>query len=107
MPAVFRGESARLEWGYYTAATLGRWTLTIDRGTPDDPHPLTRRLVATVLGLEAYRVRQRPLVFVVPRPGRGPWRFPVLTLELRPGALVGELGAKEDPTDVPIRTAGK
>jgi hypothetical protein len=105
--AEIRGTAARIEWGYRTAATLGAWTIVLDRGTPDAPTPLRRRLAAELRDAAIYALRQRPLIFVVPREGRPALRWPVLALEVGPNYLRGELAAKEGSNNVQVRTAGK
>lgn len=102
--AEIRGSAARIDWGYRTAATLGAWTITLDRETA----PLRRLLAAELRGdVSLYVLRQRPLVFVVPREGRPAIRWPVLALDVGPDYVRGELGAKEGINDVAIRPAGE
>lgn len=107
--AEIRGTAARLDWGYRTAATLGTWTIVLDRGTPDAPTPLRRRLAAELRTLSnLYALRQRPLVFVVPREGRPALRWPILgPLDVGPNYIRGELDAKEGSNNVQVRTAGE
>lgn len=63
------GQSAEVRWGYYTAATLGPWSVV--NGT----------LTATVVNADAYRVSQHPLVFVVIRT-KGVWTWPMTSVQI-------------------------
>ena len=73
-----RGVAAELRWGYLHAATLGRWT--VEAST----------LTATVTAVNAFRVTQSPLTFVV-----GPIERPVTRLQMMDGTLTASLGPKE------------
>jgi hypothetical protein len=102
MPLIFSGQEARVAWGYHTAATLRDWQVTVDKGTPDEPKPVSRVLTATVVSRNPVAVTQRPLTLVVPRPGPA-WRWPIGQLEITDdGALHATLGPKER-SDVSIR----
>jgi len=101
---------ARIAWGYRTAAELEAWTIQLDRGTPDDPQPFRRTLVAAVVGRpDLHALKQRPLTFTVLREGRPPlaWRIVPGTLQIGLEAITAELEAKEAPAYVAIRSAGK
>jgi len=78
---VIRGQAAQVKWGYHEAASLSAWTVTPDQiggGT----------LTATVIQMDALRVAQQPLTFVVPRPGK-PWRWSVNSLQVTGTSLAG------------------
>jgi len=87
MPLSLKGPVAELRWSYRRAASLGAWSLdaTGDRG----------RLTAQVLKADAYQVSQRPIVFVVPRPGGHVWRWPVTELSITGTTLSASLGPQE------------
>ena len=78
-----RGQAGAIRWGYRTAAALGAWTLTQDRGTPEQPQPMRRILRAAVLTSDplALRQGQADLRLVVPRP-KGALTWPVLQVAL-------------------------
>ena len=77
-----RGQAASIRWGYRTAARLGPWTLTTDRGTPEAPAPLRRILRAEVLELaDPLALRQAALRFVLMRP-RGPCTWAILEVAI-------------------------
>jgi len=77
-----RGQSGAIRWGYRTAALLGAWTLTQDRGTPEMPQPLQRILRAAVIPTaDPLMLRQAGLQLVIPRP-KGALTWPVLQIVL-------------------------
>ena len=77
-----RGSSGAIRWGYRTAAVLGPWTLTQDRGTPELPAPLQRILRAAVVPpVDPLALRQAGLQLVVPRP-KGALTWSVLQIAL-------------------------
>ena len=78
-----RGQAGAIRWGYRTAASLGAWTLTQDRGTPEQPQPLRRILRAAVLQVDPLALRQgrSGLRLVVPRPN-GALTWPVLQVDV-------------------------
>lgn len=82
-----RGLDARLQWGYYAAGTLGAWSVT----TAEDGRVT---LTATVVSTDAFRVSQRPLVFVAPH-ARGVWSWPILELQVSGATLSARLGPKK------------
>lgn len=100
-----RGDGATIQWGYQVAVQVGRWTLTIDHGTPDLPTPLARIFEGDVVTVQALAARQRPLMLVVPRP-RGVWRWPIERLMLTDTAVMAYLGPKEESPHVPLRPTG-
>lgn len=72
-----RGVVGRFDWGYFAAAAVNGYTA---RRLEDG----TWSLHATVINLDAFKLRQRPLIFVAPHRD-GEWRWPVQTLDLSPG----------------------
>jgi hypothetical protein len=99
---------ARIAWGYRTAAELEAWTIQLDRGTPDDPQPFRRTLVAALVGRpDLHALKQRPLTFVVVRDPPLAWPIVPGTLTIGLEAVTAELEAKEDAPYVAIRSAGK
>ena len=91
---TLRGDAAEIRWGYQPAVTIGRWTLTIDHGTPEAPR-LRRAFQGALSATNDLAVRQRPLTLIIPRP-QGAWRWPVLALTVTDTGVVAELGAKEE-----------
>jgi hypothetical protein len=84
---VIKGAAAQIKWVYHEAASLSAWTVTPDQiggGT----------LTATVIQMDALRVAQQPLTFVVPRTGT-PWRWSVSTLQITGASLSATLGPLE------------
>lgn len=77
------GATARLVWGYRTAAELGAWTIA--------KQPGGWRLHAALTSQDAYLLRQRPLLVTIPRAqGFWTWTIEALTVEAR--ALTATLG---------------
>jgi hypothetical protein len=90
---TIRGVIGRVEWGYFTAAAIHGYTVT---RTAD-----TWRLRASVVMADAYKLAQRPLLFVAPTQ-RGEWRWRVRRYDLAAHTLTAEL---EPLPDVPLRSA--
>jgi hypothetical protein len=78
MAVALRGEAARIDWGYYVAASLGAWTM--DAGT----------LVATVQTVDTFRASQSPLTLVIRQA-----RHPIAELQISGGTLTARLGPQE------------
>lgn len=90
MPVAIRGDKARIDWGYFAAAAIQGFSIT---RTKDGGYTLT----GTVVTLDAFKVRQKPLVFIAPHKD-GEWRWPVVTLDIAEGhgprAIRATLGAQ-------------
>lgn len=80
---TIRGVVGELRWGYHHAATVRDWTAV--RTSPTDPGSLT----ATIVDVDAYRVSQRPIVFV-PHKDK-PWAWPIASLQIADGVLNAQL----------------
>jgi hypothetical protein len=88
MPALVRGIIGQVKWSYYNAAAIhgyavsrseqGQWSLR-----------------ASVVMADAFKLSQRPLVFVAPTQ-RGDMRWPITDLNLSEGVLVANLGPPEE-----------
>ena len=72
--AVVTGTTGELRWGYLPAARVASWTATMES-------PEAWRLRASLETVDAFRVTQRPLTFVVRRPS-GEWRWPMPELQI-------------------------
>jgi len=83
-----RGVVGRLEWGYFTAGAINGYAVS-----PQSDG--TWALRGTLVNCDAFKIRQRPLIFVAPH-AHGEWRWPVTQLEIGEGhgprALQGTLG---------------
>lgn len=89
--AIIRGDVAWIEWGYYRAAAINGYTVT---GT--GPKGARRwALRAHVLLADAFKMTQRPLVFVAPH-AHGIWRWPLVTWTREGDTLRAELGPVEE-----------
>ena len=87
-----RGVIGRLEWGYFTAAAIHGYMVT---RTADVWY-----LRASVVSTDAYKLAQRPLIFVAPTKG-GEWRWTVRHYTLAAGTLTAEM--EPLPDALPIR----
>jgi hypothetical protein len=84
-PSVIEGVVAEVRWSHYTAAAINGYQLTWKRDV--------RRwqLSATVVLADAFKIAQRPLIFVA-RVRNADWEFEILSFDL-PG-LRGPLTAR-------------
>lgn len=84
-----RGVVGRIDWGYFAAAAINNYTAQrLEDGTWS--------LRATVVTFDAFKIRQRPLVFIAPHHD-GEWRWPINTIELADGHGPRELQATLGP----------
>lgn len=109
--SVVNGVSARVRWGYRSAAVLGKWTMTVDAPAPGElPRPVTRVLVAELLEHDALALGQSGLELVAPIADRPPDRWPtwpVLKVVQNGRELRAELGPKKGASlHVAFRAAG-
>jgi len=84
----FTGTAGEVRWGYTPAATLATWELVANEtggGT----------VTAKVVTQDMFRVAQRPLTFVVPRPSGPAWCWPIQSLQLAGETLTASLGPQE------------
>lgn len=72
---VITGVVGQIKWSYYTAAAINGYT--VRRRSKDGQWSLT----ATMVLADAFKLRQRPLMFVAPHE-KGEWRWPIETLEV-------------------------
>jgi hypothetical protein len=72
-----KGVVGRLDWGYFAAAALNNYTV---RRCADGSWTLR----ATVVNFDAFKIRQRPLVFIAMHKD-GEWRWPVRSIDLGEG----------------------
>lgn len=72
MAGSITGTSAVIRWGYRDAAVVSSWSAPISKDTT---------VTGTVSSVDAFRVSQRPLTFVVTRES-GDWRWPITSLQI-------------------------
>jgi hypothetical protein len=72
------GQVAEVRWVYYTAATLGRWSL--EAGV----------FSGTIVSADSYRLQQRPLTVLIPKQGR-PWEWPIADVAIVGNQLTGHV----------------
>jgi hypothetical protein len=89
-PRAIRGVVGRIDWGYFAAAAVNGYSLR----QLEDGH---WTLAGIVVNVDAFKIRQRPLIFVAPHKD-GEWRWPIRTIDLGEGhgprALEATLGAQ-------------
>lgn len=85
---VMRGAAGGVKWGYYPAADLGAWSLTIDPSSGG-------QLSAAVVSHDGYRLSQQPLTFVVRRSSGQAWTWPIESLTVQNGSITARLGPQE------------
>ena len=71
--ALIRGVVGQIRWSYYTAAAINGYTVTRSKAGEWS-------LSATVVLADAFKISQRPLLFVAPHE-KGEWVWPIDTLE--------------------------
>jgi hypothetical protein len=76
-----RGVVGRIDWGYFAAAAINGYTVTLDQESG------RFQLRATVVTHDAFKLTQRPLVFVAPTK-RAEWRFAIQRFEFNRAAGV-------------------
>ncbi len=81
------GVVGQIKWSYYVAAAINGYTVT---RTPEG----VWRLTGAVIQSDAFKLTQRPLVFVAPH-ANGAWRWPILTCSIANGTVTASLGAPE------------
>lgn len=86
---MIRGVKAVIRWAYYNAAAINGYTVTRKDGTWN--------LRATVVSSDAFKMAQRPLVFVAPH-AKGEWRWPIESLRVEANQLVATLGTPDKET---------
>jgi hypothetical protein len=94
------GVVGQIKWSYYTAAAINGYRIT---RCPGGNWTLRGRVVAAV----AFKLSQRPLMFVAPHT-QGEWRWPIVECELQDGVVTARLGALEEMSTygpLPIRSA--
>lgn len=72
-----RGVVGRIDWGYFAAAAINGYTA---QRLSDGSWSLT----ATAVTFDAFKIRQRPLIFVAPHKD-GEWRWPIKSLDMGDG----------------------
>lgn len=98
MSRPIRGVVGRLDWGYFVAGAINGYTAQrLEDGSWD--------LTGTLVNFDAFKIRQRPLVFIAPH-AHGEWRWPVKTVDLGEGSGPRELRATLGP-QLPEMVTGK
>jgi hypothetical protein len=82
-----RGVVGQVKWSYYIAAGIHGYTVQRDQAG-------AWSLRGAVVVSDAFKLSQRPLVFVAPH-AKGEWRWPIIGLEIQGGSLTAALGPLE------------
>jgi hypothetical protein len=85
------GVVGAVRWGYYTAAVIEGYTV-MGRGPKG---ALRWSLTARMVQADAFKLSQRPLVFVALH-AQGSWRWPIVTWTRVGDELRAELGPVEE-----------
>ncbi len=72
------GHQGQIRWEYLPAVTFGPWSMT--------GHGTVGTLKAQIVSVNEFRVKQTPLVAVVPA-GRAEWRWSVRNLQISGSSL--------------------
>lgn len=78
-----RGPMGEIRLSYQRAATLGPWEL---HGA---------KLSAQLVTVDAFRLSQEPLTFVVPRPHGAAWRWPLQSVQVDGQSLTATVSPEE------------
>jgi len=89
---MLSGVVGAIKWGHYTAAAINGYTVT-----PTTKAQTEWSLVATVVLADAFKMAQRPLVFVA-KHAKGEWRFPILTVQRTEYQLTARCGPPSTAT---------
>ncbi len=92
---TMKGSAAELRWAYHRAAELSSWALSSD-GT----------LTAQIKTHDAFKVSQRPLMFVV-QVKSGSWKWDVTTLQISGTTLTASVIPERSPDVDSSQQAGE
>lgn len=85
MTNAIRGVKAVIKWSYYHAAAIEGYAVTRNRATG------AWSLRGTVVAHDAFKLKQKPLVFVAPH-DKGAWYWPIEEMSLQDGVVTAQLG---------------
>lgn len=89
MNRPIRGVVGRIDWGYFVAGAINGYNVKRNEDG-------SWELKGTLVNFDAFKIRQRPLVFIAPH-AHGEWRWPVKTVDLGEGHGPRELRATLGP----------
>ena len=90
---VIRGQTAQIRWAYYVAAGVEGWTVT--QHPPKAGRRPSWSVVARMVGRDAFKMAQRPLLFVT-EVKQTRWVFPIEDFRIEGDRLIGTLGPRGD-----------
>jgi hypothetical protein len=82
------GVVGHVKWAYYTAAAVNGYKVT---RSADNRWSLR----GTIVLADAFKLSQRPLMFVAPTE-KGEWRWPIVDLQIISGELTAQLGPPQE-----------
>jgi hypothetical protein len=82
---MISGAEGAIRWGYYTASTVKHWSIETVEGV--------QTLRGTLEAVDAFRIAQRPLLFVVTRAAHV-WSWPIETITIDGAQGIARLGAQ-------------
>jgi len=91
---TIRGTVGQIRWAYYVAAGVEGYT-AMRRQKPRPGVRDTWTLSARIVGADAFKMAQRPLLFVAPF-DRGRWLWPIEEFRMEGDRLIARLGPRED-----------
>jgi hypothetical protein len=81
------GVVGQIKWAYYMAGAINGYRV--------ERHGRAWSLTGTLVMSDAFKLAQRPLVFIAPHQ-YGEWRWPITTLEIHGDQVVAALGPIEE-----------
>jgi hypothetical protein len=81
---MLKGVNGQIKWSYHVAAELNGYTVS---RTPEK----TWSMRGTVKQADAFRLGQRPLMFIAPHKG-GEWRWPIESITYEGNTVSASLG---------------
>src|SRR5688572_22010805 len=94
---VINGVVGHIKWSYYVAAAINGYTVT------RDGQQWTLR--GTVVVSDAYKLAQRPLIFLAPH-SKGVWSWPIEQIEMSRGQVTATLGQPDENNGVVTNSLG-
>lgn len=92
--AGFRGDVARIDWGYFAAAGIKGFSITGDARVGG-------LLRGRVIVSDSFKLSRKPLTFVVPTTG-GEMRWPIVDITVTDGTVQAQLGPM-CPPEITVR----
>jgi hypothetical protein len=82
---MLKGVNGQIKWSYHVAADIKGYTVSRNATTKE------WSMRGTAVQADAFKLAQRPLVFVAPHQG-GEWRWPIESVQVDGGTVTASLG---------------